>query len=464
MEDREDSSVTQQAQAEPRDLNDTPGAPGPVAGVGVCVIGGGFVGLVTAAGFADFGHSVVCVEKDPERLKLLRSRGVPFYERDLADLIKKNVDLERLSFSNDLDNAIRGQKAIFIAVGTPESADGRSDLSSLEEVARSLGAALTPGQILVIKSTVPVGTAGRFRALLSQNGCGEKNPVINNPEFLREGSAVYDFFHPQRIVIGGSDPEAIETVTHIHRLGMKERAPIVITNNATAEMIKYASNAFLATKVGFVNELSSLCDQMRVNVIEVARGMGLDPRIGAEFLSPGPGWGGSCLPKDLSEYIGMAETKNLNMMIASAVREANRRHHLLVVNKIKDLVGELSGSTIGVLGLSFKADTSDMRNSPAIPIIRELLSAGARVRAYDPKSEAEAGEYLPDVELCSSGIESARDADCMVILTEWHEFQLLDWGEIGESMRTRSIVDARNLLPPELLRRYGFEYRSMGQI
>lgn len=437
----------------------------PVTGTNICVIGGGFVGLVSAAGFAEFGHSVVCVEKDLGRLKELQAGQVPFYENELGDLIRVNLENGRLSFSNDLAASLKGQKAIFIAVGTPAAETGRTDLGALEDLIVSMAGELTKGQIVVLKSTVPVGTAERVRAMLSSNGASNKQiPVISNPEFLREGSAVYDFFHPQRIVIGGDSPESVDSIAHIHRLGMKDRAPIVVTNNATAEMIKYASNAFLATKIGFANELSGVCDEMKVNVLEVARGMGLDPRIGAEFLSPGPGWGGSCLPKDVSEYIGLGSAQGLEMHIARAVLEANRNHHARVVDKVKKLVGELSGAKIGVLGLSFKADTSDMRNSPAIPIVWALRESGAHVLVFDPAVGEEAAEIFPGVEFASGAADVADGADCILILTEWQEFQMLDWAAIGAGMRQRNLVDARNLLTPETLRRYDFRYESMGQV
>ncbi len=437
----------------------------PVTGTNICVVGGGFVGLVSAAGFAEFGHSVVCVERDLNRLQLLQSGRAPFYEKELNELIKRNLEHDRLSFTSDLAGALKNQKAIFVAVGTPAAESGRTDLGALEELIGSMAGELSQGQIVVLKSTVPVGTAGRVKDMLSENGAASKHiPVISNPEFLREGSAVYDFFHPQRIVIGGDSSEAVEVVTHIHRLGMKERAPILVTNNATAEMIKYASNAFLATKIGFANELSGLCDEVKVNVLEVARGMGLDPRIGAEFLSPGPGWGGSCLPKDLSEYIGLGSAQGLAMEIAGAVSEANRKHYARVVGKVKKLVGDMAGAKIGILGLSFKADTSDMRNSPAIPIVWALRESGARVLVFDPAVGQEAAELLPEVEFAASGADVANDADCVLILTEWQEFQMLDWTAIGERMRQRNIVDARNLLTPEALRRCGFQYESMGQV
>lgn len=436
----------------------------PLAGVPICVIGGGFVGLVAAAGFVQFGHTVVCVEKDRDKLEQLRSGSVPFYEKDLDSLFRDAQRTGRLTFSGDLDEAVKDQRAIFIAVGTPPADSGRADLGALGEVTEILARVLDSSQIVVLKSTVPVGTGARVRRLLEERaGTDKVASVINNPEFLREGNAVHDFFHPPRIVIGGDRHEAVEFVSHIYRLGMTHPVPIVVTNNETAELIKYASNAFLATKIGFINELSGLCDLAGVNILEVARAIGMDPRIGSEFLNPGPGWGGSCLRKDLLELSGLADSHGYELMIGRSVLEANLRHQEYVVARISKLVGGLRGSRIAVLGLSFKADTSDMRDSAAIPVVRHLLQAGAEVIAFDPKAMPEAPHYLPEVPLAADAYEAARDADCVVILTEWQEFQLLDLRRIAETMRHPNMMDARNLLTPELAARYGINYASMGQ-
>ncbi|MBN4056980.1 UDP-glucose/GDP-mannose dehydrogenase family protein, partial [bacterium AH-315-J21] len=335
-------------------------------GVNIAIIGAGFVGLVSAVGFAEFGHSVVCIEKDEKRVQLLLDGKTPFYEPELAELISRHIKSGKLSFSDNLTEAVKGQQAIFIAVGTPASQSGRTDLTALNAVAQSLAPVLTSEQIVIIKSTVPVGSAQKLSAILKEHlkesNNGTKPPaVISNPEFLREGSAVYDFFHPERVVIGGSDSKAIEVVTHIHKLGMLHPAPFVVTTNETAEMIKYASNAYLATKIGFANELAGLCDSVKVNVMEVVRGMGMDSRIGPEFLNPGPGWGGSCLPKDLQEYIGMSDAPAQDMLIAEAVKNANLRQHTRIVDKAEALLENLQGKTVGILGLAFKAETSDMR-------------------------------------------------------------------------------------------------------
>jgi UDPglucose 6-dehydrogenase len=298
---------------------------------------------------------------------------------------------------------------------------------------------------------------------LSRNGNRADIDVVNNPEFLREGNAVYDFFNPHRIVIGGSSEAAIETVSRIYKMGMTRPVPIYTTNNETAEMIKYASNVFLATKIGFVNELARLCDSVGVNTLDVARAIGADPRIGHQFLEPGPGWGGSCLPKDLQEFMGLAESLGVPLFIPGAVNEANLHQFEHIFMKVKNLVGDIDGARIGVLGLTFKANTSDLRESPAVPILLKLMKSGARVVAYDPAADGEVKSLLPGITRVDDPYKTAEGADCMLILTEWSDFQLLDWKRIGESMKTKNIVDARNILTPELLKRYGFNYASVGQ-
>ncbi len=438
---------------------------GPLTGVNICVIGAGFVGTVTAAGFAKFGHHVVCVERDPERLAMLHNGRVPFYEKDLDGLIASNMKSERLSFSSDLEGSLDGQKAIFVAVGTPSDGNGRADLSAVYNIVEQLEGLLKAGQIVVIRSTVPIGTAAELKRILARNGRAEgENEVISNPEFLREGTAVYDFFNPHRIVIGGNSKEAIDMIQHIYRMGAVRSSPTIVTNNETAEMIKYASNAFLATKIGFINELAMLCDDVGIDVLEVARAMGMDTRIGSEFLNPGPGWGGSCLPKDLQEFTGLGKSRGIPLRILEAVKEANDKQHDYVVSRVKALTEKIDETKIGILGLSFKAETSDLRDSPAIAVARKLLDGGFNVKAFDPAAGSDARRMLPGLEIAESSYEALEGVDCALILTEWSEFQLLDWKKAGKIMRHKKIVDARNILTPELLRRHGFEYRGIGQI
>ncbi len=436
----------------------------PPTGIKVTVIGGGFVGLVTAAGFAQFGHSVSLIEKSPEKLEELRAGNVRIYERSLPELVRANLGRKRLTFLSEPVEAVQGSKAIFMAVGTPSLPNGEADLSAVFEAVESIAPFLESKQVIVLKSTVPVGTASRLRRLLSENGVGGKGIAIaSNPEFLREGTAVLDFFRPQRIVIGGDRPEAIETVAQLYRVGIMESCLILMTNNETAEMIKYASNLFLATKVAFVNELANLCDATGVNVTEVTRGMGLDSRISPEFLNPGPGFGGSCLPKDLEAVLNLAKKHGVELSIASAVKEANRRQPEKVVKKLEELAGDLKGKTIGVLGLAFKAHTNDLRDSPALAVMKKLEERGAFLQAYDPVAETEARAIWPALKLAPSPSEVAEGADALVLLTEWPEFMALNWEEIGQKMKTRKIVDARNLLVPVILVRHGFAYSGMGQ-
>ncbi|UCE66812.1 MAG: UDP-glucose/GDP-mannose dehydrogenase family protein [Candidatus Zixiibacteriota bacterium] len=435
---------------------------GPLRGEKICVIGAGFVGTVTASGFARFGHQVVCVDNDRKLLSMLSSGRIPFYERDLEELVKSEMSGGRLIFESDLEKSVEGRKAVFLTVGTPSSNGGRADLTALQEIISLLSKKMRSGQILVIKSTVPVGTATMIKIYFSDNGNRIDIDVINNPEFLREGNAVNDFFNPHRIVIGGNSSGAIETISHIYKIGMTRPVPIFTTNNETAEMIKYASNVFLATKIGFVNELARLCDSVGVNTLEVARAIGADPRIGHRFLEPGPGWGGSCLPKDLQEFIGLAESLGVSLFIPRAVNEANLHQFKHIFLKVKNLVGNINGARIGVLGLTFKANTSDLRESPAIPILLKLIENGADVVAYDPAADGEVKSLLPDIIRVHDPYKTAEGADCMLILTEWSDFQLLDWKRIGEIMKSKNIVDARNILTPELLKRYGFNYAGVG--
>jgi UDPglucose 6-dehydrogenase len=446
-------------------IYETESLSGPLTGTSICIIGAGFVGCVAAAGFAKFGHDVVCIEIDPDKLAQLKDGRLPFYEPDLEELIKSGLESGRLTFSDDLQSEIENRKIFFISVGTPSGEDGRTDLKALESIVDSLSGKLGGNQVLVIKSTVPIGTADFLRKKFAEKISGPKAPsIISNPEFLREGNAVYDFFNPQRIVIGGDDASAIEAVKHVYKIGMINSVPIIVTNNKTAEMIKYSSNVFLAMKVGYVNEIAKLCDSAGVDVLEVAQAMGYDRRIGGEFLNPGPGWGGSCLPKDLREFTGLGKARGITLEILQAVARSNRMHHEYVVSKIESLTGHLDNKKIAVLGLSFKAETSDLRESPSISIIRILLDYRAIIRGHDP-AVMRNDPLLPDgITLFDSPYDTVKDSDCIVVLTEWPEFQLLDWQRVSELVKAKNIVDARNLLSSQKLRDLGFAYTGMGQI
>lgn len=435
----------------------------PETGVRVCVIGGGFVGLVTAAALAQAGHSVTCVEKDEHKVAELSSGRVPIFERGLPELVVANLKRKRLAFDVNLSDNVACQQIIVVTVGTPSGADGQADLSALDAVIQGLKPHLVAGQIVTIKSTVPVGTAERVRRMLNPSG-GDAISVISNPEFLREGTAVYDCFHPQRIIVGGETAAAIEKVVQLYRVGLSRPAPIVTTNNTTAEMIKYASNAYLATRLSFINELSAVCDATAIDVSDVSYAMGLDPRIGSDYFDVGPGFGGSCLPKDLNAFIASSEQWGIVLELAPAVVRANARQLDRVVEKIREAVGgELSAKRIGVLGLAFKAQTQDMRDSPAKSVIERLLAEGAMVQAFDPAAMGEAGRQLPEIRLCARAEDVASDADAVALMTEWPEFQLLDWAQMRQSMKCARLVDARNIIDPESARRHGFVYFGLGR-
>ena len=433
-----------------------------IKGVKICVVGAGFVGTVTAAGLANFGHDVVCVEKDHNKLSMLRSGRLPFYERDLEQLVKNGLSSGHLSFENDLEQSIEGMKAVFLTVGTPSSREGRADLTAINEIAARSSKVMNSKQIFVLKSTVPVGTADSIKGMLNTNGNDSGISVISNPEFLREGSAVHDFYNPHRIVIGGDSKDAMETIANIYRFGLHKPIPIFATDNKTAEMIKYASNVFLATKVSFINELSRLCDRLGVNAIEIARIIGVDPRIGPSFLNPGPGWGGSCLPKDLSEFIGLANSLGVTLHIPQAVREANSCQFEHIISKVKEVLGDLNSRKISALGLTFKANTSDLRESPAISILSGLQAEGAVINAFDPAAGGDFSEVFSGVNRFSDPYEASRGADCVIILTEWPDFQLLDWKKMGEVLKMRNLIDTRNIIDPKYPAKFGFRCVGVG--
>ncbi len=430
----------------------------------ICVVGAGFVGLVTASGLAKIGHSVICVDTDQDKISVLLEGKIPFFEPDLSDLVKDNLASGSLKFSTNLKDSIAGTTAIFIAVGTPSDDQGRADTKDIDAVIKELADTITSEQIIVLKSTVPIGTSLKVNDIL-RNKFDESQlpPVVNCPEFLREASAVKDFFYPSRIVIGGDNQEANQIIANIFRAGVNKSVPIAITNNETAEIIKYAANAFLATKIGFVNELAGLCDLLNINILDVTKYIGMDPRIGKDFLEPGPGWGGSCFKKDLSEFEGLAESMGYSLLITKSTLEANEKQFEIVFNKVKKLVGDLNGAQIAVLGLAFKANTSDIRYSPAIPIINKLLNAGAKVKGYDPQASENAKLEIPLMDISLSPDEATKDADCILILTEWEEFVELNYDALGKAMKKKNIVDARNLLDPNLIKSFGFEYLSMGR-
>jgi UDPglucose 6-dehydrogenase len=430
----------------------------------ICVIGTGYVGLVTGICFAEFGIHVTCVDKDEGKIKVLETGRVPFYEPGLEELLRKNREEGRLFFTSDAGKAVRESKVIFIAVGTPGREDGSADLRHVEDVARTIGENINGYKVIVTKSTVPVGTGDRIRGVIaSYRKNNEPFDIVSNPEFLREGSAVEDFLRPNRVVIGTGGEEAMAVMKELYRPLYLIETPFVMTTVETAEMIKYASNAFLATKISFINEVANLCDSVGADVHVVAKAMGLDHRIGSKFLHPGPGFGGSCFPKDTAALLQLAEKNGYDFRIVQAVLEVNRMQWRRMVDKIRKVVGDFRGKTIGVLGLSFKPNTNDVRESPSVFIIRNLLTDGARVRAYDPAAMPDARSVLPEVTYVQDAYEAAREAEAVVLITEWNQFRNLDLERIKGLLRRPVFIDLRNVYEPDRMKQAGFTYVGVGR-
>ncbi len=431
----------------------------------ISVIGTGYVGLVTGACFAEFGVQVTCMDKDERRIALLEKGDIPIYEPGLAELVRKGLSEGRLAFTTDLGQAVESGLAILIAVGTPARDDGSADLSFVEDVGRGIATHLNGYKVIVTKSTVPVGTGERLRDLITRHAPpSARFDMVSNPEFLREGAAVEDFMRPNRVVIGADSPQAEAIMRDLYRPLYLIETPFVFTDVATAEMIKYASNTFLATKVSFINEVANLCERVGANVQVVAKAMGLDHRIGSKFLHAGPGYGGSCFPKDIAALIQTGRQAGCVMEIAEAAARANDKQRARMVEKIRDaLGGSLRGTRLGVLGLSFKPNTNDLRDAPALDIIPKLQEEGAEVRAYDPAGMEEARKLLPTVTLCANAYETAAGADALILLTEWNQFRNLDLERIKGSLKRPVFVDLRNVYEPARMTALGFRYTSVGR-
>lgn len=427
----------------------------------ISVIGTGYVGLVTGTCFADMGHHVICLDIDTHRIELLNQGVIPIYEPGLKQLVDQNVKAGRLSFTTDYPTAIKDAQFAFIAVGTPSNNEGEADLQYVKSVANSIAQNLDHSIIIVNKSTVPVGTGDWVaEIILEQNGKDTpKFCVVSNPEFLREGSAINDFMIPDRVVLGSSDREAAEKVAELYEA---LRAPIMITDLRTAEMIKYASNAFLATRISFINEMANICESLGADVREVAKGMGMDKRIGPAFLDAGLGWGGSCFPKDVRALAHMAATRGTHPQLLQAVMDINQNQRQRAVTKLEQSLGNLKGRRIGVLGLSFKPNTDDTRDAPALDIIRLLLAKGADVQGYDPQAMKVSKTLIPELTLRDNPYEVARDADALLLATEWNEFKSLDFKKIKQAMRGNVILDGRNIWDGQALHEMGFEYMGIG--
>jgi UDPglucose 6-dehydrogenase len=431
----------------------------------IAMIGAGYVGLVSGACFSDFGHDVVCVDLDQAKIDALLSGIMPIFEPGLDALVKINVDAGRLSFSTDLTVAVAEADAVFIAVGTPSRrGDGHADLSYVYQATRDIAAAATKSMVVVTKSTVPVGTGDEVERILRETTPTLEWAVVSNPEFLREGAAIGDFKRPDRIVIGTEDERARSVMRDIYRPLFLNQAPILFAARRTAELIKYAANAFLATKITFINEMADLCEVVGANVQDVARGIGLDNRIGSKFLHAGPGYGGSCFPKDTLALLKTAEDFASPIRIVEAVVKANDNRKRAMGRKIINAMGgDARGKTVGLLGLTFKPNTDDMRDAPSLAIVQALIDGGARVRAFDPEGMEVARNMLLGVEFVSNAYDVAEGADAVAIVTEWDAFRALDLERLGASMRTRCLVDLRNIYQRGDAERAGFAYTSVGR-
>lgn len=428
----------------------------------ICVIGTGYVGLVTGTCFADLGNEVVCLDIDPDRISNLKAGLMPIYEPGLEELVKQNVAAERLVFTTDYASALDAAEYAFIAVGTPSGSDGEADLKYVRSAAEAIADHAQKEIVVINKSTVPVGTGDWVANVISRrrNDKPLKFSVVSNPEFLREGSAINDFMNPDRVLLGSEDVQAALKVGQLYQ---PLRCTIMTTDLRTAEMIKYASNAFLATRISFINEIANICDELGADVREVARGMGLDKRIGPQFLDAGLGWGGSCFPKDVKALEHMAVLHGTQPQLLQAVMEINRNQRRRAVMKLRKTLGSLSEKTIGVLGIAFKPNTDDIREAAAIEIIHLMQNEGAHVRAYDPQAMDNAANIFKNVTLCETPYQVAENADALILATEWNEFKQLDFKKLRSLMKQSVILDGRNLWDPETLRALGFTYIGIGR-
>jgi UDPglucose 6-dehydrogenase len=430
----------------------------------VAMIGAGYVGLVSGACFADFGHDVICIDKDAKKVAALNGGEIPIFEPGLADLVEANVRQERLHFATDIA-AVGESDAVFIAVGTPSRrGDGHADLTFVYEAIREIAPLLSPAAVVITKSTVPVGTGDEIERILREKRRDAEIQVVSNPEFLREGAAIQDFKHPDRIVVGTDDPRARTVLAEIYRPLYLNAPPIMYASRRTAELIKYAANAFLATKITFINEVADLCEQVGADVNEVARGIGLDNRIGGKFLHAGPGFGGSCFPKDTSALLKTAQDFGVAMRIVETVAAVNDQRKRGMARKVvAALDGSVRGKTVAVLGLTFKPNTDDTRDSPAIALITALQDLGATVRAYDPAGMEQAKPHLPDIHYSSSAYAAAEGAHAVVIATEWEQFRALDLARLKGVMAQAVIVDLRNIYRTDEMKRAKFRYVGVGR-
>ena len=431
----------------------------------VVIVGAGYVGLVSGVCFADFGHQVICVDKDCEKIKKLKKSIVPIYEPGLEQLISKNVKAGRLSFTTNLKSAMKEASVVFIAVGTPaRRGDGHADLTYVFEASEEIGRSIDEYTVIVTKSTVPVGTGDKVERIISKFHSTEKFSVVSNPEFLREGAAIEDFKRPDRVVLGVHDKRAEDTMRALYRPLNLNEVPIIVTSRRTSELIKYAANSYLATKITFINEISDLCEEVGANVQEVAKGIGLDNRIGSKFLHVGPGYGGSCFPKDTLALTQTAKEAKVPLSIINSVVKANESRKLNMAKKvIRILGGDINGKTIAILGLSFKPNTDDMRDAPSLTIIPFLQEKGAKIRVYDPQAMTEASHLLKNVNFTKNPYDCVKEADALVIITEWDEFRALDIDRIKNELKLANIIDLRNIYKPKTMKLKKINYHSLGR-
>jgi UDPglucose 6-dehydrogenase len=429
----------------------------------ICMVGTGYVGLVTGAGLADFGMNVVCVDKDADKIAALQRGQIPIYEPGLDAIVARNERAGRLRFTTDLKAGIEDSLAIFIAVGTPPRPDGSPDLTFVRQVAEAIALHMNGYKVVVTKSTVPTGTGRMIEQILREKNGRHEFSVASNPEFLREGSAVSDFLRPDRVVIGANDARAVEVLREIYSPLYLIETPFLITDVVSAELIKYASNGFLAVKISFINEVARLCELMGADVHAVARGMGLDKRIGSKFLHPGPGFGGSCFPKDTAAVADLARQQGYAFEIIEATMRVNAATKARMIEKIADAAGPVAGRVAAVLGLSFKPETDDIRESPALSVVADLERAGASVRAFDPAAMPNAKASHPKVHYARDAYDCADGADFLVIATEWNEFRALDLGRLGGLLRSKTMIDLRNVYDPAEMRASGWRYAGVGR-
>ena len=427
----------------------------------IAIIGAGYVGLVTGACFSELGNSVICVDNDPEKISLLKELKMPFYEKGLDKMVKKNVRAGRLVFTDDIKEAVKKSLVIFICVGTPPREGGEADLSYIEDVAAQIAKNMPSYRLIIEKSTVPVETGSWIeRTIKINNKKGIKFDVASNPEFLKEGTAIEDFMHPDRIVIGVETKKAKDILT---RLYSPIKAEIVVTDIKSAELIKHASNSFLAAKISFINSIANICEKTGADIEKVSYGIGLDKRIGRAFLKSGIGYGGFCFPKDLDAFIHISDKLGCDFSILKAVRSVNESQKQVFIKKIEKELWIIKDKTIGILGLAFKPNTDDMRFAPSIDIINSLISSGARIKAYDPKALEKAGAVLKNVDFCKDPYDVAKGSDALLILTEWNEFKAMDLSRIKKLLKNPLIIDGRNIFDPVKMKKLGFKYISMGR-